>query len=113
MLLVLGVKDFIVSSLQAQAKPNSESELRHCQQLAFGGAARPPSRSYCQILCSEKVELSGVLQHSVHKNSPLEKKRQALMAMETLPFLLSGLGELEHHGQARFPCAVAFGSSVT
>src|SRR6266403_762329 len=24
--------------------------------------------SYCQMLCSKKFELSGVLQHSVHKN---------------------------------------------
>jgi len=69
--------------------------------------------SYCQILCFEQVKLSGVLQQAVHKNPSLEKQRQLLRAMETVPFLLSGLGKLEHHGQARFPCSIALGSAVT
>ena len=59
-----------------------------------------------------KSKLSGVLQHSVHKNPSLEKQRQLLRAMESVPFFLSGLGEFEHHGQARFPCAIALGSAV-
>ena len=31
---------------------------------------------YYQILCSNPVELSGVLQHSIRENPPVENKRQ-------------------------------------
>ena len=87
-------------------------ELKPIKAFKVGIVWQGGKTSYCQILCSEKFELSGVLQQSIHKNLSLEKKRQLLIAMEALPFFLSGLGELEHHGQARSSSAVPFGSSV-
>jgi hypothetical protein len=58
------------------------------------------------------MESGGFLQFSVDKNPSLEKEDQLLMPVEPSPAFLGGLGQFEHHGQARFPRAVAFRSAV-
>ncbi len=66
----------------------------------------------CCVL--RKSESGGIfLQHSIYKFPSLEKKNQLLRSVEPAPSLFRCLGQFEHHGQARFPGAVAFRTAVT
>ena len=67
-----------VDLVVATGRPKDKSQGLGSELVSGGFAASgilKPGTSYCQILCSEQVKLSGVLQHSVHKNPSLEKKR--------------------------------------
>ena len=60
-----------------------------------------------------ETESGGVfLEGSVDELFSLDDQGDLVVASESSPFLLGGLGEFEHHGEAGATRAVAFGSAV-
>jgi len=68
--------------------------------------------SYCQMLCSFEVPLGGVLQEAVDEFLSFEEMDDLLVSVESSPSLLGGLGQLEHHGQARASRTAPFRAAV-
>jgi hypothetical protein len=55
--------------------------------------------------------LGGVLQNSVDKLLSFDEMHDVLVSVESAPMFLSGLSELEHHGQASASRATALGAA--
>src|SRR5262249_61267664 len=74
---------------------------------------RPVTGAIVKSCVLRSSESGGVLQYSIHENSPLKQEDQVLVPVQPPPSLLSGLRQLEHHGQARLPGAASLGSTIT
>ena len=64
------------------------------------------------MLCSESWGSGGVFQDSIGKSFALEKYGDLVFAIQSSPAFLGGLSQLEHHREAGFAGAVAFGAVI-
>ena len=65
------------------------------------------------MLCLRNPGSGGGLEDAVDEGLAFDQQREELVSVEAAPAFLGGLGQFEHHRQARPAGAIALGAAVS